>query len=945
MPIAQLSKKYQQTWKKHPIGTTPAGKKKRPRKPIVLILKIALALFVIGGILGVAAFAWISKDLPDPNRILDRNVAQSTKIYDRSGETLLYEIHGDEKRTLVTIDQIPDYLQKATIIIEDKDFYKHGAISLWAIFRTVVKNVVTGSKAGGSTLTQQLVKNAILTSEKTYTRKIKEAILSYNLEKKFTKDEILQMYLNEIPYGSNAYGVESAANTYFGKGVKDLGLAESAILAALPQAPSYYSPYGSHVDDLIGRQQYILDLMAENGYITEQQSTDAKNEKLEFKQRIANIKAPHFVFYVKDLLTEKYGERMVEQGGLKVITSLDSYKQEVAETVVNDLSAKNERYNASNAALASIDTKSGEILAMVGSRDYFNEAIDGQVNVTIRDRQPGSSFKPVVYATAFTKGYTPETMLFDLKTNFGNYSPSNYDLTEHGPLSMRQALAGSLNIPAVKTLYLAGLDNVLELAHAMGYSTLNDRDRYGLSLVLGGGEVKLLEHTAAFAVFAREGLRYPTTAILRVEDKDGKILEEYKPPEGQEVLDKKVAQQINSILTDNNARAFIFGSRNYLTLSDRPVAAKTGTTNDFHDAWTIGYTPSIATGVWVGNNDNSAMSRGADGSVVAAPIWHEYMQQILTGTPVEWFHSPPSENIEKPVLRGQIDTTVTKKVDIYSEKVIPDSCLDTYPEKYIKDKEFKETHNILHYVDRNNPRGPVPANPEKDPQYQGWEAPVRHWAEAHGYTYSFEYESCDKRTPGSQPEVKITSPKQNSTLNENNFDISTTVSAGSGHHLTKVEYYIDTTLIESSTKSPFQTTYQPTNLTNGDHKLIVRAYDEVLNFTEGSVNFSYQSNQDTSVYFTNPEQSGSVSSGEFPITLEAYAYDPAGISQVDFYYYDAGLSSPSHILINSVESPSSNSVSTAWAESPDTGEYKLYLVATNRNQKETESDRLSLTIN
>ncbi|PIS42809.1 MAG: hypothetical protein COT24_01615 [Candidatus Kerfeldbacteria bacterium CG08_land_8_20_14_0_20_40_16] len=945
MPIPQLSKRYQQTWKKHAIGTTPSGKKKRPQKTIVLLLKIVVALFIIGGILGVSAFAWFSKDLPDPNRILERNIAQSTKIYDRSGNTLLYEIHGEQKRTLVTLDQIPDYLQKATVVIEDKDFYKHGGISLWAIFRTAITNVFLGRKAGGSTLTQQLVKNAILTPEKTYTRKIKEAILSYNLEKKFTKDEILQMYLNEIPYGSNAYGVESAANTYFGKNVQDLTLAESTILAALPQAPSYYSPYGSYLDDLIGRQQYILDLMAENGYITEQQASEARDEKLDFKQRIENINAPHFVFYIKELLTEKYGERMVEQGGLKVYTTLDSYKQGVAEEVVSEWATKNERYNASNAALVSIDTKSGEILAMVGSRDFFNEEIDGQVNVAIRDRQPGSSFKPVVYATAFEKGYTPETMLFDLKTDFGNYSPSNYDLTEHGPVSMKQALAGSLNIPAVKTLYLAGVDNVLNTAHAMGYSTLNDRERYGLSLVLGGGEVKLLEHTAAFAVFAREGIRYPTTAILKVEDNDGKILEEYKESKGQEVLDQKIAQQINSVLTDNNARAFVFGSQNYLTLSDRPVAAKTGTTDDFRDAWTLGYTPSIATGVWVGNNDNSEMSRGAAGAVVAAPIWHEYMRRVLTGTPVELFHSPPSEDIEKPILQGRIDTTVTKKVDLYSEKVIPNSCLDSYPEKYIKDKEFKETHNILYFIDHNDPRGPAPTNPEKDPQYQKWEAPVRRWAEAHGYTYNFEYESCDKRTLGSQPEVSITNPKQNSTLNENAFNIATTVSAGQAHYLTKVEYYIDTTLIESVTSSPFQTTYQPTNLTNGDHKLTVRAYDEISNFSEDSVNFNYQSKQGSTIYFTNPGQSSSVSVDEFPINLKAYAYDPAGIDRIDFYFFDANLSSPPSILINSVESPTSNLINSFWTEAPATGEYKLYVTVTNRNQKETGSDRLSLTVN
>lgn len=945
MPIPQLSKKYQQTWKSHIIDSDKKPKKKRLRRPLVLALKIIVALFIIGGIFGVALFAWVSKDLPDPNRILERNIAQSTKIYDRTGETLLYDIHGEQKRTLVTLDQIPENLRWATIVIEDKNFYTHKGFSLWAIFRTVLTNVLKRERAGGSTLTQQFVKNAILTTEKTYTRKIKELILSYNLEKKFTKDQILQMYLNEIPYGSNAYGVESAANTYFGKSVQDLTLAESALLAALPQAPTYYSPYGSHTDILIGRQQYILDLMVESGHIIKEEAEAAKSEKLNFTQRIENIKAPHFVFYVKELLTQKYGERMVEQGGLKVYTTLDTYKQESAEAAVAEGVAKIERYGASNAALVSLDTKTGEVLAMVGSRDYFNDEIDGQVNVAIRDRQPGSSFKPIVYATAFAKGFTPETMLFDLKTNFGNYSPSNYDLTEHGPVSMRQALAGSLNIPAVKTLYLAGIDPVLETAHAMGYSTLNDRDRYGLSLVLGGGEVKLLEHTSAFSTLAREGTRHPTVVILKVETQDGKMLEEFKESDGEEVLNKIAAQEVNSILSDNSARAFVFGSQNYLTLSDRPVAAKTGTTNDFRDAWTLGYTPSIATGVWVGNNDNSEMSRGAAGAVVAAPIWHEYMRLVLTGTPVERFNSPPAYEVNKPILKGQIDSAVIRKVDVFTEKVIPNSCLDSYPPEYVKEKEFKETHNILHYLDRFNPQGEAPANPAADPQYNNWEAPVKAWALAHGYTYSnLEYEDCDKRSKKDQPSVKINSPKQNSTLSESNFNISVTASASDNHQIKKVEYYIDTTLIDSITKSPFQTSYQPENLTNGDHRLLVKAFDEQSNFAEASVNFSYQSNQSATVYFTAPEQSNTFGETDFPLSLNAYAYDPNGVAQTDFYYFNSDLASPTNILIDSISSPSSNNVEVSWTEPPPAGDYKLFITLTNRNQVKTSSDQLSLSV-
>ena len=538
------------------------------RKNIIIAGLIAVFIF---GLAGFGLVAWISRDLPDPNRLIDRQLAETTKIYDRTGQTVLYEFHGDEKRTLVSLDEIPDYVKEATIAIEDKDFYKHGAFSLWAIFRTFVTNVLRGEKHGASTLTQQFIKNAVLSNEKTYTRKIKEVLLSYKLEQRFTKDQILQMYLNEIPYGSTAYGIEAASQHYFGKSVKDINLPEAAVLAAMPQAPTLYSPYGSNKDTLIARQHYILDQMVKQGYISEAKAEAAKQFELVFKPPTENIIAPHFVMYVKELLTEKYGETMVEQGGLKIYTTLDLYKQQIAEQVIDDHAQANEdKYGATNAGLVSIDPKTGQILAMVGSRDYFNDDIDGQVNVTISPRQPGSSMKPLVYAASFLKGYTPDTVLYDVVTNFSNdpdnpYEPHNYDSKERGPVTVRTALAGSLNIPAVKAIYLAGIDNVLDLAQEFGYTTLNDRSRFGLSLVLGGGEVKLLEHADAFAAFAREGIWHPTAAILKVEDRNGKVLEEFQP-EQKQVLDPKVAREINDILSDNNARAYAFGEHNWLTL-------------------------------------------------------------------------------------------------------------------------------------------------------------------------------------------------------------------------------------------------------------------------------------------------------------------------------------------------------------------------------------------
>src|SRR3989339_777966 len=630
-----------------------------------------LGSFVVCLMIGVIFIAWLSRNLPNPGGLIERELAQSTKIMDRTGEEILYEIHGEEKRTLVKLNEIPNYVKYATIAIEDKNFYSHGGISLWGIFRgTVLHYIRYGTMQGGSTLTQQFVKNAILTNERTVTRKLKEWILAYKIEKKYSKDEILQMYFNEIPYGSTAYGVEAASQKYFGKSARNINIAEAAILAALPQAPSRYSPYGSNIEILLGRQQYIIDLMLEQGYITEEEAKDAKEFKIEFKEQGSNIKAPHFVMYIKEILSNKYGEKMVEQGGLKIYTTLDIYKQKIAEDVINELAEKNEKdYNATNASLISIDPKTGQVLAMVGSRDYFNNDIDGQVNITTSNRQPGSSLKPLVYATMFLKGYTPNTILYDVITSFSTnkdepYEPHNYDNKEHGPVTIRKALAGSLNIPAVKAIYLADIDKVLELATDMGYTTLTDKNRFGLSLVLGGAEVKLIEHVNAYGVFAREGIFHPITTILKIEDKDGNLIEEAETKE-KKVLDPKIARLINDVLSDNAARAYAFGERNWLTLSDRPVAAKTGTTNGYRDAWTIGYTPSIVTGVWVGNNNNSEMKKGAAGGVVAAPIWHNYMKKVLGNTPIEGFKKIEIEKTGKPVLDGEEGGETVIKIKKY----------------------------------------------------------------------------------------------------------------------------------------------------------------------------------------------------------------------------------------------------------------------------------------
>lgn len=949
MPIPQL-KIYQKTWKTTNAEESPK-KKSRPRfwwwrRALV----VALVLALISGTGLVAAFAWFSRDLPDPNKLLTRNVAQSTRIYDRSGETILYEIHGDVKRTIVQLEDVPVNLKNATIVAEDRHFYEHKGFSVTGFLRAIWINVtsVGQRRPGGSTITQQLIKNAILGPEKRITRKIKELVLAYQIERKFSKDQILKMYFNEIPYGSVAYGVESASQIYFGKGVKTLTLAESAILASLPKSPTYYSPYGSHVDDLFTRQRYILDQMAELGYITREQAEEAKNTSLVFKQVRESIVAPHFVFYVKELLTEKYGEKTVEQGGLKVVTTLDTFKQEVAERAVKNGLDKVRQLGGSNAALVAIDPKTGEIVSMVGSADYFDTEHDGNVNVTLRPRQPGSSFKPVVYATAFAKGYTPETMLFDVATNFGGsppYVPSNYNNRENGPLSMRKALAGSLNIPAVKTLYLAGIKNAIENAQKLGYTTLTDPDRYGLSLVLGGAEVKLIEHVSAFTVFAREGLRHPTSAILRVEDRDGKVLVESKPEENR-VMDEEIARNINSILSDNSARSFIFGSRSPLVLSDRPVAAKTGTTNDFRDGWTIGYTPSLAAGVWVGNNDNTAMTRGADGVVVAAPIWHAYMEELLHDTPVETFKPPKPKKVDKSMLNGQIDLVRTVKVDSLTGREIPSECLADYPDEYVSEKTVKETHTILYYVQKDKPLAEPPSDPAKDPQFSRWEEAVQRWASGQlGYvtpSHPLEKESCSlrRKKPKDSGVVAIAKPADNATITSSPLTIELDVPGS--YELDRAEIYLDGSLLGTIDQSPYTQSYDISQKTNGFYALRVLLYNKKNEAVEKNLTLNLLlSSQTPTLLFSAPSANAVLTESDFPLTLSGLVYHPKGVDSVTIFL----LADEQPALIKKITELISPRFETVWESAPAPGQYRLFLEVTTDDDSVSQSDYLPITIN
>ncbi len=837
MPIPQLQKKVKspRNWQKN-----KKSSKRTPGKTIIKWLIGVLIIAVISGSLGVALlFAWVSRDLPEPGKLLNRVLPETTKIYDRSGEVLLYEIYGEQKRDLIKLNELPGYTIQAFIALEDKNFFQHKGLSIKHIikagfFYTLNKiGLYNGLVPGGSTLTQQFVKNAILTREKTIMRKIKEWILAYQIEKKFSKNQILEFYFNEIPFGSTAYGIESAAQTYFGKSARDLTLGESAILAAMIQRPTYYSPFGSHVDDLFRRQKFVLDEMVKMGFISEKEAEAAKQEKIEFKNSIGDIKAPHFVFYVKELLTEKYGERLVEEGGLKVYTTLDMTKQTAAEeAIANQAEINEEKWGANNAALVAIDPKTGEILAMVGSKDFFNKDIDGQVNVALRPRQPGSSFKPIVYTAAWEKGYYPETLVFDVITKFKtdtgkDYEPRNYDNKEYGPISLRKSLQGSLNIPAVKVIYLTGIDRVLDLADKLGYTTLKDRSRFGLSLVLGGGEVTLLEHTAAFGVLAREGLKQPTVAILRVEDSRGKILEEFKPKKGEQILPSEVVRITNDVLSDDEARSYVFGPGSLLTLPDRPVAAKTGTTNDYRDAWTVGYTPSLVAGVWVGNNDNSPMKRGASGYQVATPIWNSFMKKVLTGTPVETFKKPEYELPDKPMLNGALGLETKVKIDSISGLL----ATEYTPEDLIIEKTFRQIHNILYFVDKDDPTGPIPGENSTDPQFERWEEAVQRWAVEQNISTSTpptEYDNI--HTPENKPVVALLSPTADQIVNGN---IPIKIEWTAKFPLSKVEFYLDDVLLatqESNFTNPLIYNLPlPTNISAGEHYLKVVVFDEVKN--------------------------------------------------------------------------------------------------------------------
>lgn len=632
------------------ISRIPAIPLRRRGRPLTYHLHPTLAFFlgsvatILFLVIPLVAYLWL-RALPNPTLLAIRDIDVTTKVFDRNG-ALLYEIYADQNRTPLPLSDIPKHVIQATIAIEDQNFYSHQGFSLRGIIRAVRETALRGRVQGGSTITQQLIKSALLVPEVTISRKIKEIILAFWAERLYTKNQILEMYLNQVPYGGTAWGIESASQTYFGKSAKTLTLAEAALLAGLPAAPSEYSPFGTHVDRAFSRQSEVIRRMTQDRYITEDQAREALSQEIRFAQPRVGIRAPHFVMYVKELLERRYGPRLVERGGLRIKTSLDLSLQERVEDIVSSHIARLAGLRVGNGAALVTSPKTGQILAMVGSSDYFDSSREGNVNVTVALRQPGSSIKVVTYAAAMEKAFTAASILDDSPVSYPQiggpaYTPVNYDSKFHGFVPLRYALGNSYNIPAVRTIASIGVPTVIDKGRAMGITSWIDENRYGVALTLGGGEVTMIDMATVFGTLANAGTRVDLLPIIEVSDYTGRVLERNRPKEHAGAVKPEVAWILGNILSDNNARTAAFGPNSLLVIPGKTVSVKTGTSNDKRDNWTIGYTPSFVTAVWVGNNNNAPMDPYLTSGVTgAAPIWHDIMVEVLKDLPDEALPRP-----------------------------------------------------------------------------------------------------------------------------------------------------------------------------------------------------------------------------------------------------------------------------------------------------------------
>lgn len=809
-----------------------------------------IALFVLGIIIvPILAFT-----LPAPEKVV-RQDGFSTKILDRNGK-VLYDIFLDQRRTPVSLDQTPVYIRQATISIEDKNFYKHQGFDPFGMIRGLSRIVTLGRAQGGSTLTQQLVKNALLTSEYSILRKVKEFVLAVQIEKKYSKDQILELYLNEIPYGGTAYGVEAASEIYFGKKAIDLTLVESAILAGIPQRPSVYSPFSSTPDAYVARAEQVLRRMREDGYITREQEDEAKAQlpSVEFQKKEASFKAPHFVQYVQKVLEERYGEQVLESGGLKVTTTLDLDLQEKTQEIVSEEIQKVEKQRIGNGAAVIINPETGEILSMVGSKNFNDPNYDGQVNVALAKRQPGSAIKPITYVAAFKEGYGPFTMVMDVPTSFPGgasqpeYKPENYDGKFRGPIQLRYALGNSINVPAVKTLALVGIKDVLQTATDLGITTLpptqETLNRVGLSLTLGGGEVRLLDLTAAYGAFMNGGLKVEPVSILKVEDMNGKILEETQIKKGKRVLSEGEAFLIANVLSDNSARSEVFGTNSLLNVSGRQIAVKTGTTNDKRDNWTVGGNSQAVVGVWVGNNDNSPMLNVASGVSGASPIWRLSLLEALSGKPIVTFKQPEEVgSMEVDAVSGyRAHDGFPSRVEFYIKGREPGE-----DKVHLKLKLCKNDGKLANPADvssGNYDEREFFVFKEEDPTggilgQNKWQEGILGWLSTQGDArYHPPSDYCGATNPVG---VTFADPGDHSSDLPNNFQIKLT--AESTSKIVRVELYVDDQNVRNYDAPPY--TYDA-NLSDGVHKLKVVAKDEKNNQGEREITVGVKTAWDAS---------------------------------------------------------------------------------------------------
>lgn len=832
--------------KKNPKIIKKANKKQSP-----WFFKLLLGFSIVGLFLASLILVWfLTLEIPSIDNFENRKISNSTKIYDKTGEIVLYDIHENIRRTVVSFDDIAQSAKDAIIAIEDHTFYEHRGVvwksTIRAYTQTILSRVGLSNKgtAGGSTLTQQVVKNTLLTREQALSRKVKEWILAYKIEGRLTKDEILEIYLNEAPYGGTVYGIQEASRRFFGIPASDLTAAQSAYLAAIPQIPTYYSPYGPNRERLNQRQQTVLREMNRHGFLSDIAYKEALEEEVEFlPQEEGFAKALHFVHYVRAELENRYGTDMVQNGGLQVRTTLDYELQQKAEEIIKlHIEEVEQEFNASNAALVAIEAETGHILTMVGSRDYHEvEGFDGNFNVALAQRQPGSSFKPIAYATAFERGYFPESTIFDTQTQFnvrceatnttssnGCYSPGNYDALFKGPLTWRAALAESRNIPAVKVNYLAGISNVIQKARDMGISSLTRAPEfYGLGLVLGGGEVSLLEMTGSYTVFANEGMYVQPMAILEVTDINGNIIDTFvEEQEGERVLEENAARMVNSVLSDNVARSPLFGAQSFLYFGERDVAGKTGTTNDNRDAWLIGYTPDVAVGVWTGNNDNSPMRRG---SSISGKPWRQFMEAVMSNYSRRSFneYELPENFSELPnMIRGDWYGGTTVYIDTVSGKL----ATEFTPEESRLAVPQPDPHTILHWIDKNNPS--VLHLSQDDAQYRNWEYGVQKYVQEHlsallEFNIPLPTEYDDVHTGEEQTNNPFSFDIVGINYGElysmdENIIIQIDSEDRSDNQIRSVRFFVNNAFVANDEQAPFGTSFVPRSLQYREENNILR---------------------------------------------------------------------------------------------------------------------------